>query len=133
MAFNEANIILTSLNHAEIIAVHEASRECVWLRSMTQHIQKMCGFPLNKDIPTTLYEDNAACIAQLKGGYIKGDGTKHISPKIFTHDLDKKGEIDVQHIRFTDDLVDLFTIALLMSTFEKLVFNIGMHRLREIK
>ena len=38
--------------------------------------------------PTTLYEDNAACIVQLKNGYIKGDRTKHISPKFFfTHDL----------------------------------------------
>uniref|UniRef100_A0A1U7WMR6 Uncharacterized protein LOC104229005 n=1 Tax=Nicotiana sylvestris TaxID=4096 RepID=A0A1U7WMR6_NICSY len=40
------------------------------------------------DNPTTLYEDNVSCIAQLKGGYIKGDRTKHISPKFFfTHDL----------------------------------------------
>ena len=28
------SIIATSSNHAEIIAIHEASRECVWLRSM---------------------------------------------------------------------------------------------------
>ena len=31
-------LVATSLNHAEIIAIHEASRECVWLRSITQHI-----------------------------------------------------------------------------------------------
>ena len=31
-------ITATSSNHAEILAIHEASRECVWLRSMTQHI-----------------------------------------------------------------------------------------------
>jgi len=124
----------TSSNHAEIIAIHEASRECVWLRSMTQHIQEMCGFSMEKDIPTTLYEDNAACIAQLKGGYIKGDRTKHISPKFFfTHDLEKKGEINVQQIRSVDNLADLFTKALPTSTFEKLVFKIGMRRLQEIK
>ncbi|XP_047263802.1 secreted RxLR effector protein 161-like [Capsicum annuum] len=28
----------TSSNHAEIIVIDEASRECVWLRSMTQQI-----------------------------------------------------------------------------------------------
>ena len=28
-------ITATSSNHAEILAIHEASRECVWLRSMT--------------------------------------------------------------------------------------------------
>ena len=44
-----------------------------------------------------LHEDNAACIAQIKGGFIKGDRTKHISPKFFyTHELQKKCEIDVQ-------------------------------------
>ena len=60
-------LVATSSNHAEIIAIHEASRECVWLRSMTHHIQEMCGFSLKKNISTTMYEDNAACIAQLKG------------------------------------------------------------------
>ncbi|XP_070048576.1 secreted RxLR effector protein 161-like [Nicotiana tomentosiformis] len=78
-------IAATSSNHAEIIAIHEARRECVWLRSMTQHIHKMCGFVMKNDNLNILYEDNAACITQLKGGYIKGDRTKHISPKFFFH------------------------------------------------
>ena len=51
-------------------------------------------------MPTTMYEDNTACIAQLKGGYIKGNQTKHISAKLFfTHDLQQNGEIEVQQIR----------------------------------
>ena len=29
----------TSSNHSEIIALHEASRECVWLRSLITHLQ----------------------------------------------------------------------------------------------
>ncbi|XP_069148362.1 secreted RxLR effector protein 161-like [Solanum lycopersicum] len=86
------------------------------------------------NIPTTMYEDNAACIAQLKGGYIKGDRTKHISPKFFfTHDLQQNGEIEVQQIRSSDNLADLFTKALPTSTFEKLRYKIGMRRLRDIK
>ena len=81
-----------------------------------------------------MYEDNAACIAQLKGGYIKRDRTKHISPKFFfTHDLYQNGEIEVQQIRSSDNLADLFTKALPTSTFEKLRYKIGMHRLRDIK
>lgn len=81
-----------------------------------------------------MYEDNAACIAQLKGGYIKGDRTKHISPKFFfTHDLQQNGEIEVQQIRSSDNLADLFTKALPTSTFEKLRYKIGMRRLRDIK
>ena len=81
-----------------------------------------------------MYEDNVACIAQLKRGYIKGDRTKHISPKFFfTHDLQQNGEIEVQQICSSDNLADLFTKALPTSTFEKLRYKIGMRRLRDIK
>ena len=127
-------ITATSSNHAEILAIHEASRECVWLRSMTQHIRETCGLSSSKNPPTTLYEDNTACIAQIKGGYIKGDRTKHISPKLFyTHDLEENGDITVQQICSKDNLADLFTKSLPTATFEKLVQNIGMRRFRDLK
>ena len=123
----------TSSNHSEIIAIHETSRECVWLRSMIQHIREKCGLSSIKDSPTILHEDNAACITQIKAGYIKGDRTKHISPKFFyTHDLQKSGDIDVQQIRSSDNLADLFTKALPTATFKKLVNGIGMRRLKDI-
>jgi len=123
----------TSSNHAEIIAIHEASRECVWLRSIIHFIREKCGLECEKR-PTILYEDNAACIAQLKGGFIKGDRTKHISPKLFyTHDLQKSGDIDVQQIRSSDNPADLFTKSLPTSTFEKMVYKIGMRRLKYLK
>ena len=64
-------IAATSSNHSEILAIHEASRESVWLRSMINHIRVDCGMTEGKDAPTVMYEDNAACIAQLKDGYIK--------------------------------------------------------------
>ena len=64
---------------------------------MIQYIQETCGLPFIRGNVTKLYEDNVACIAQIKGGFIKYDKTKHISPKFFyTHELQKKGEIDVQ-------------------------------------
>ena len=90
-------ITTTSSNHAEILAIHEASRECVWLRSIINHIHKTCGLSYQREVPTILYEDNTACIAQLKAEYIKGDRTKHISPKFFfTHDIQERGVIDSQ-------------------------------------
>ena len=52
----------TSSNHAELIALYEVGRECVSLRAMTHFIQKTCGLRSIADIPTTLYEDNTACI-----------------------------------------------------------------------
>nr|GMD28330.1 Copia protein [Ipomoea batatas] len=117
-------LVATSSNHAELIAIHEASRECVWLRSITRYIIGACGLPVD-NTATTIYEDNAACIAQLKEGYIKGDRIKHISPKFFfTHDLQKKNEINIQQIRSCDNLADLFTKALPTTTFKKLVRGI---------
>ena len=126
-------MVATSSNHSEILAIHEASRECIWLRSMIHHIQESCGLSFIKDKPTILFEDNAACIAQIKGGYIKGDRTKHISPKIFyAHELQKNGEIDVQQIRSSDNLTDLFTKALPTSTFKKLIYKVGMRKVKDV-
>lgn len=48
------------------------------------------GLPSEKEITTTLYEDNIAGIARLKGRYIKGDRVKHISPKFFFHSCPSK-------------------------------------------
>ena len=63
---------------------------------MIQHIQETCGLPSTKGNATKLHEDNVTCIVQIKEGFIKGDRTKHISPKFFyTHELQEKGEIDV--------------------------------------
>ena len=126
-------MVTTSSNHSEILAIHEASRECIWLRSMIQHIQESCGLSSIKGDPTILFEDNAACIAQITGGYIKGDKTKHISPKFFyTHELQKSGEIYVQQIRSSDNLAYLFTKSLPTSTFKKLIHRIGMRQLKDI-
>lgn len=113
MAFHKANIsgyILQGSNHSEILALYEASHECVWLISIIHHIRSTCYLSLVKNTPTTIYEDNDAGIAQIKAGYIKGDRTKHISPKFFhTHELQENQEIEVKQIRSSDNLADLFT------------------------
>ena len=114
--------------------MHEVNRECVWLRLMIQHIRKSCGLYSIKNKPTVLYEDNAACIAQVKGGYIKGDRTKYISPKFFyTRELQNSGEINVQRIRSSDNLTNLFTEALPTTTLKKLVHHIGMRQVKDIQ
>jgi hypothetical protein len=59
-------LVATSSNHSKIIAIHEASWECIWLRSLIQHIREKCGLSTIKDSPTILYEDNAACITQIR-------------------------------------------------------------------
>ena len=56
-------MIATSSNHSEILAIHEASRECIWLKSMIQYIRELCGLSSTKDARTILFEINAAYIA----------------------------------------------------------------------
>jgi hypothetical protein len=126
-------LVATSSNHAEVIALHEASKECRWLRSVTRHIQETSGLPTDKN-PTILYEDNAACVTQMKEGYIKSDRTKHIPPKFFsfTQELERNKEVDIQYIRSSENVADLFTKALPTSVFKKHVRSIGMCHLRDI-
>nr|CAN64975.1 hypothetical protein VITISV_027842 [Vitis vinifera] len=103
-------MVVTSSNHSEILAIHEASCECIWLRSMIQHIQESCGLPSIRGNATKLHEDNVACIAQIK--------------------LRKKCEIDVQQIRSYNNLADLFTKALPLTTLKKLRNHDQHYRLR---
>ena len=130
---SKQTLIATSTNHSEIIALYEASRECVWLRRVLNHIQQSCGIgPIGS--PTIIHEDNAACIAQMQEGYIKTDRTKHISPKLFyPHELQQLDEINILQTKSCDNLADLFTKSLPASLFEKYVHGIGMRRLRDLQ
>ncbi|CAA7020278.1 unnamed protein product [Microthlaspi erraticum] len=94
--------------------------ESVWLRSLIQHIQEASGVSTKKE-PTTIYEDNSACVTQLKEGYIKSDRTKHIPPRFFsyTQELEKNQEVDIQYVRSSDNAADLFTKALPTTVFKK--------------
>ena len=66
-------MVVISLNHLEILAIHETSCKCVWLKFMIKHIRGSCELSSIKDTLIVLHEDNVACIAQIKGGCIKGD------------------------------------------------------------
>ncbi|XP_022019404.1 uncharacterized protein LOC110919447 [Helianthus annuus] len=100
---------------------------------MIKYILEACGLEQIKKNQTIIYEDNAACIAQIKEGYIKGDRTKHISPKVFsTYDLQKEGEIDIHQIKSSENLADLFTKSLPRSNFEYLSQRIELRRLKDV-
>ena len=84
--------------------------------------------------PTIIYEDNAACVAQVQMGYVKSNLTKHISPKFFyAHELQQLNEVRVLHTKSCDNLADMFTKSLPASTLERCVRGIGMMRLREMQ
>ena len=57
---NDDHIVKSFRN---ILITHEASHECIWLRSMFQHIRESYKLSFVKGNLTILYEDNVACIA----------------------------------------------------------------------
>jgi hypothetical protein len=67
-------------------------------------------------------------------GYVKSNLTKHIAPKFFyPHELQKSGEIKILQVRSRDSLEDLFTKSLLVSSFYKCIYGIGMRQLRDLQ
>jgi hypothetical protein len=81
-----------------------------------------------------MYEDNAACIAQMRADYIKSNLTKHMTPKLFyPHQLQKVGEIEILQTKSCVNLADLFTKSLPTSLFQKYVFGIGMRQLKDLQ
>lgn len=60
-------------------------------------------------------------------------GETFLTKILFTHDLQMNNEIEVQQIRTSVTLAELFTKALLTITFEKMIYNIELRRLSELK
>ena len=74
---------------------------------------------VNEKEPMKIFEDNSACVAQLKEDYIKSDKTNHIPPRFFSYirELEKNKEVDIEYVRSYDNPADLFTKALPTTTF----------------
>ena len=80
----------TSSNHAELIALYEANRECVWLRSMIGKLQEDCGLNDTTRAPTIIYENNDACVNQVREGYIKETKQNTCHPNYSLHMICRK-------------------------------------------
>jgi hypothetical protein len=97
------------------------------------HIETLCGICVLES-PTIIYEDNAACVAQIQTGYIKTNYMKHISLKLFyPHEIQEHGEISILQIKSCDNLTDLFTESLSLTIFDKCVKGISMKRLKDLQ
>ena len=92
-------VTATSTNHSELVAFHEAAREVVWLRNMNELIKKQCGLDQDNK-PIIIFEDNAACVAQVSEGFIKSDRVKHIPPQLFgfTQELIQSKKIEFRKV-----------------------------------
>ena len=103
-------MVATSSNHAEILALYEASKKYVRLRSLIQHVRSSCQLQYIEGILNIIYKEYEACIKQIREGFIKEDKTKHIAPKFFfTHELQKNNEIEGKQVYSSNNLTYLFT------------------------
>jgi hypothetical protein len=66
----------------------------------------------------------------MQTGYIRGNVTKHIAPKLFyPHELLESGKINILQIKSCDNLIDLYTKSLPTFMFQKFVHEISMRQL----
>jgi hypothetical protein len=130
--FAKQILIATFTNHLEIITLYAASRECVWLCRVINHIETSCDIGALES-PTIIYEDNAVCGAQMQIWYIKTNYIKHIFLKLFyPHELQEHREISMLQTKSCDNLTDLFTKSLSLTIFDKCIKGIGIKRLKDL-
>ncbi|KAL4583690.1 hypothetical protein LXL04_008273 [Taraxacum kok-saghyz] len=101
--------------------------------NMTQLIWTSCGLDKDK-APTLIYEYNAACVSQMKEGYVKSDRTKHIPPKFFEYirELIETHQVEIKYVQSSNNAVDLFTKSLPTAIFRKHVHGIEMRYVNNI-
>jgi hypothetical protein len=120
----------TSFNHAKIIALYKASRECLWLRRVIDYINDQCGLPKLTE-PIVLFKDNYACVEQISKDYIKSDRIKHIAKFFFIHEQ-QEDTIQVKAIARKDNHENLFTKPLPPTVHQFHCEGIGLRKLSKL-
>lgn len=92
----------TSTTVAEYIAMYEAVKEAVWLRSLS--------ITLSLEVKTVLiWEDNKSCIAIAENPGNHGK-TKHVDIKYhYTREQVEIETVELKHVRSSEQIADIFT------------------------
>jgi hypothetical protein len=67
-----------------------------------------------------------------KQGFIKDDNAKNIAPKYFCDQQQEFLKIQVNQVRYEDNMANFFTKSLSKFTFEKHVKSIGLLKLSDL-
>jgi hypothetical protein len=106
------SLVSTSTAQAELIALYEASRESVFLSGLKKFIKDNTGCSDGTTL-IPVHEDNEACIAQVKRGFVRTDATKHIDPKLYAWVAQEDGKtLEVRPIPSKENVADIMTKAL---------------------
>jgi hypothetical protein len=111
MSKKQHSIALSS-TEAELVALHHAAAEAIYLRELLSEMD------VPQEAPTRLYEDNMACV-HLAAHEASLNKTKHIAVKyFFTRQLVKDEVVDVIKCGTDDQLADIFTKILDKTKFQ---------------
>ena len=106
--YMKQTITTTSSNHAEYLALHKISCECVWLRSIIQHVWQTCGLSSAKMESTIIYEDNSLL-------------------------FNWKDDTNIQKIRSCENLTNLYIMPFLRRmNFWAHIHMFGLHYLYDV-
>jgi len=106
--------VALSTVEAEYMAIADAARECLWLRSLLRE--------LGHDLPTTtIFEDNQGCIALSENAFTK-KRSKHIDIRYhFVRECVQRGDFKLVYKATADMIADLLTKPLSPAQFKKLL------------
>ena len=119
---NKQNIVALSTAESELIALTSASQEALWLQKLLEEV----GFPQK---PTTIYEDNQACIALSKNPQ-NHKRTKHIQVRyFFIRQHLESGALALEYCGTLDQLADPFTKIIPGHRLRPMLSLIGLRKL----
>ena len=103
----------TSACDAEIIALCEATKMCVWLRNIISELQIT---PLEQIV---IYQDNQSCIQMCTNETLTGN-SKHLLSKItYVHGYTQSSAVTLQYVPTDEMTADVLTKALHGKPFDK--------------
>jgi len=119
---NKQNIVALSTAESELIALTAAAQEAIWLQTLLAEF----GFP---QVPTTIFEDNQACIALAKNPQ-NHKRTKHIQVRyFFIRQHLENGLLDLKYCSTLQQLADPFTKILPGHRLRPILYSMGLSKL----
>lgn len=112
--------VAASSTEAEYMALYEAVREALWLKSLAK------GIYIDISTPIVIYEDNNGCIS-IANNPTNHKRTKHIDIKYhFSREQIEKNVIKLNYIPTGQQLADALTKPLPAVTFHEMRRNMGL-------
>ncbi len=118
---NKQPTVTLSSCEAEYIALANAAKEAMWLKSLCREVDRE-----ERNEPIIIYEDNQSTI-MFANNPIQSERTKHIEVKYhYIRERVAEGKIKVKYVPTADQVADIFTKSLCRVQHEKLTRSLGL-------